>query len=142
MSQKFPLKGVPTGTGSNVKLAEFAAGDFVGIDDGGTGAIDVPGAQTNLEIIPAPTKGQPNGVCPLDGSNLVPEVHLPDIVKPQVHNVADDTARAALVAQEGDEAIQANDNSHWIFNGAAWVERPGQKVLLRDGVTLIRIKRE
>jgi hypothetical protein len=38
-----------------------------------------------------------------------------------VHVVADEAARLALIAQEGDVAIQTDNSSSWIYGGSAWV---------------------
>jgi hypothetical protein len=56
------------------------------------------------------------------GANgLVPTNHLPPLAITDVHVVADEAARLALVAQEGDVAIQTDDSSSWIYDGSAWV---------------------
>jgi hypothetical protein len=39
-----------------------------------------------------------------------------------VHVVADQAARLALTAQEGDVAIQTDDSSSWIYDGTTWVQ--------------------
>jgi len=141
MAQKYPLKLREYSPGK-YRSAEFELSDFVGVNDGGTGATNAVDALSNLGGIPLTQKAASNGVCPLDGGLFVPEVHLPDSFKPQVYNVANVAARLALTVQEGDEAIQSDDNSHWIYNGSAWLERPGHKILLADGVTLKRLVRD
>jgi len=60
----------------------------------------------------------------LDGGGKVPVAQIPATALPEVHVVADAAARIALTVQEGDEAIQTDDGSHWIWDGAAWFERP------------------
>lgn len=41
----------------------------------------------------------------------------------RVYTVADAAARLALSASEGDEAIQTDDNSQWLFDGTVWIQR-------------------
>lgn len=147
MTQKFPVKVVTPGN----SLGEFEPADFVGIDDGGTGAVDAPTALSNLGgepananiqahigstanphsvtaaqagAIPTTDKGAANGVASLDGGGKVPVAQIPATALPEVHVVADEAARLALVVQEGDEAIQLDDGSHWIYDGTTWYERP------------------
>jgi IS5 family transposase len=66
-------------------------------------------------------KGANNGICELDANGLVPTNHLPPLAITDVHVVADEAARLALIAQEGDVAIQTDDSSSWIYDGSAWV---------------------
>jgi hypothetical protein len=66
-------------------------------------------------------KGANNGICELDANGLVPTNHLPALAITDVHVVADEAARLALIAQEGDVAIQTDDSSSWIYDGTAWV---------------------
>jgi hypothetical protein len=67
-------------------------------------------------------KGENNGICELDANGLVPTNHLPPLAITDVHVVADEAARLALVAQEGDVAIQQDDSSSWIYDGTTWVQ--------------------
>jgi len=120
MAQKFPVKVVVAGT----SLGEFQAADFVGVDDGGTGAITAPAALSNLGAEASANKGNPNGYPSLDGGGKIPVSQIPATALPEVHVVADAAARLALVVQEGDEAIQLDDGSHWIYDGTTWYERP------------------
>ena len=66
-------------------------------------------------------KGANNGICELDTNGLVPTNHLPSLAITDVHVVANATERNALVAQEGDVAIQTDDSSSWIYGGSAWI---------------------
>ena len=66
-------------------------------------------------------KGENNGLCELDANGLVPTNHLPPLAITDVHVVANATERLALVAQEGDVAIQQDDSSSWIYDGSTWV---------------------
>ena len=50
MAVKTPVRGEFNGSGDLTGLAEFQASDFVGIDDGGTGAITASGARTALGL--------------------------------------------------------------------------------------------
>jgi hypothetical protein len=52
----------------------------------------------------------------------VPTNHLPPLAISDVHVVADQAARLALTAQEGDVAIQTDDSSSWIYDGTTWVQ--------------------
>lgn len=189
MAQKFPVKVVTPG-GS---LGEFEPADYVGVDDGGTGAVDAPTARTNLGAasavdltnhendvanphsvtaaqagaepananiqahiadtanphgvtaaqagaIPITDKAAPNGVASLDVGGKVPVAQIPATALPEVHVVADEAARLALVVQEGDEAIQLDDGTHWIYDGTTWYERPQPITfpleILDDGVSV------
>lgn len=75
--------------------------------------------------IPTAEKGAPNGVATLDAGGKVPALQIPAVALPQVYVVPDAAARLALSVQEGDEAIQTDDGSHWIYNGTSWFKRPG-----------------
>ena len=66
-------------------------------------------------------KGENNGICELDANGLVPTNHLPPLAITDVHVVANEAARLALTAQEGDVAIQEDDSSSWIYDGSNWV---------------------
>lgn len=70
--------------------------------------------------IPVGEKGVANGVATLDAGAKIPSAQIPAVALPSVHVVADAAARVALTVQEGDEAIQLDDGSHWIYDGAAW----------------------
>ena len=50
MATKTPLRGEFDSNGNLTGLSEFQASDFVGIDDGGTGAITASGARTALGL--------------------------------------------------------------------------------------------
>jgi len=69
-------------------------------------------------------KGAANGVASLDASGKVPTAQIPASALPEVHVVADAAARLALTVQEGDEAIQTDDGSHWIYDGTSWYQYP------------------
>jgi hypothetical protein len=120
MPQQFPVKKVL----ANTSLGEFEAADFVGIDDGGTGAVTAADARTALAVQGTAEKAVANGYASLDVSGKVPVAQIPATALPEVHVVADEAERLALVVQEGDEAIQLDDGSHWIYDGATWYERP------------------
>ena len=74
--------------------------------------------------LPTTDKAQPNGIASLDGGGKVPVSQIPATALPQVYVVADEAERLALTVQEGDEAIQLDDGSHWIYDGTTWYERP------------------
>lgn len=70
--------------------------------------------------------GVPGGVAgPLDENGQVPIEEIPDAALPQVYPVANAAARLALTVQEGDEAIQTDNGSHWVYDGTTWYLRPG-----------------
>lgn len=120
MADKYPVKVVAAG----VSLGEFAVGDSVPVDAGGTGGVTAPAALSNLGAEASANKGNPNGYPSLDGGGKIPVSQIPATALPEVHVVADAAARLALVVQEGDEAIQLDDGSHWIYDGTTWYERP------------------
>lgn len=177
MAAKYPVKVVAAGS----SLGEFEPTDFVGIDDGGTGAITAPaalaalGAASDADLTshendtnnphavdladvggePANANIQahiidtanPHGVTAAQAGaepvNANIQAHIADTNNPhgtplsQVYLVADAAARIALITQlEGDEAIQADDDSQWIWDGTAWNQRPeGQLITIEDDGT-------
>lgn len=68
--------------------------------------------------------GSANGVASLDSGGKIPASQIPAVALPQVYVVADSAARLALSPNEGDEAIQTDDGSNWIWDGSAWQVRP------------------
>ena len=86
----------------------------------------------NVQQIPLTEKGAVNGVATLDAGGKIPSGQIPAVALPEVYVVADATARLALTVQEGDEAIQTDDGSHWIYDGSTWQKRPRT---LPDNVT-------
>jgi hypothetical protein len=80
--------------------------------------------------IPVAEKGAPLGVATLDAGGKHPVSQIPAISLPEVHVVADAAARLALTVQEGDEAIQLDDGSHWIYDGTTWHVRPSASGLV------------
>lgn len=69
-------------------------------------------------------KGAVNGLATLDAGGKIPVAQIPATALPQVYVVANAAARLALTVQEGDEAIQIDDGSHWIYDGSTWYLRP------------------
>ena len=51
MAVKTPVRGDFNGSGDLTGLSEFQASDFIGISDGGTGAITAAGARSNLGLV-------------------------------------------------------------------------------------------
>lgn len=82
----------------------------------------------DIGAIPAAEKGVAGGVATLDVGAKIPASQIPAVALPQVFVVANTAARLALTVQEGDEAIQTDDGSHWLYDGSTWFERPGQAV--------------
>ena len=68
--------------------------------------------------------GAANGVPTLDSGGKIPAAQIPAVALPQVSVVADSAARLALSPNEGDEAIQLDDGSNWIYDGTTWQLRP------------------
>lgn len=149
MADQVPVKAKFTGPNPTA-LGEFEATDTVGINNGGTGADNASQALTNLDgvstttfnnhandtnnphgvtaaqagAIPDSEKGVANGVATLDGGGKVLASQIPAVSLPEVKVVANAAARLVLVVQEGDEAIQLDDGSHWIYDGITWYPRP------------------
>ena len=69
-------------------------------------------------------KGVGGGYASLDGTGKIPVAQLPATAIPSVFVVADEAARLALTVQEGDEAIQTDNNTQWIWDGSTWIQRP------------------
>ena len=89
--------------------------------------------------VPTTEKGAANGVATLDAGAKIPVAQIPAVSLPEVYVVADAAARLALTVQEGDEAIQLDDGSHWIYDGTTWYERPQPQVGItgeNEGVSL------
>jgi hypothetical protein len=62
-------------------------------------------------------KGSANGYASLDTGGKVPTTQLPALALTEVSVVADQAARLALTAQEGDVAIQTDISTTFIHNG-------------------------
>ena len=75
-------------------------------------------------IIDPALLGAVNGVAQLDANGHVPQSQLSPTNKPEVYVVADAAARTALTVQQGDEAIQTDDDSQWVYTASGWYERP------------------
>ncbi len=132
-----PVKAIFT-TGDTTALGEFGPTDIVPvgnlplIDDLGGVEQSVfndhiftdvnPHSITPVLIgaIPTAEKGVANGVATLDGGGKIPAGQIPAIAIPSLHVVANPAARLALTVQEGDEAKQLDDGSHWIYDGTTW----------------------
>jgi hypothetical protein len=75
-------------------------------------------------FVPLTQKGAASGVATLDSGGLIPVAQIPPRSLPDMTVVADAAARIALTVQEGDEAKQLDDGSHWIYDGTAWHQYP------------------
>jgi hypothetical protein len=62
-------------------------------------------------------KGAASGYASLDGAGKVPTTQLPALALTEVSVVANQAARLALTAQEGDVAIQTDTSTTFIHNG-------------------------
>ena len=105
---------------SSVK-AYYTAGAGISLSSGQISSTITQYTDTDADARISLQKGANNGICELDANGLVPTNHLPPLAITDVHVVADAAARLALVAQEGDVAIQTDDSSSWIYDGSAWV---------------------
>lgn len=145
MADQIPLK-VRRTIGDTDALAEFEPGDSVPVNQGGTGATDGVTALANLGglgsahssntsnphsvtanqtgAIATSQRGVANGVASLDAGGKIPASQIPAIAIPSMHVVTNTATRNALVVQEGDEAKQLDDGSHWIYDGATWHTYP------------------
>jgi hypothetical protein len=100
----------------------FSAGTGISITTGTIASTITQYTDTDADARITAQKGQNNGICELDANGLVPTNHLPPLAITDVHVVADQAARLALTAQEGDVAIQTDDSSSWIYDGTTWVQ--------------------
>lgn len=105
---------------SSVK-AYYTAGTGISLSSGQISSTITQYTDTDADARISLQKGANNGICELDANGLVPTNHLPPLAITDVHVVADEAARLALVAQEGDVAIQTDNSSSWIYDGSAWV---------------------
>jgi hypothetical protein len=105
---------------SSVK-AYYTAGTGISLSSGQISSTITQYTDTDADARISLQKGANNGICELDANGLVPTNHLPPLAITDVHVVANATERNALVAQEGDVAIQTDDSSSWIYDGSAWV---------------------
>ena len=105
---------------SSVK-AYYTAGTGISLSSGQISSTITQYTDADADARISLQKGANNGICELDANGLVPTNHLPPLAITDVHVVADAAARLALVAQEGDVAIQTDDSSSWIYDGSAWV---------------------
>lgn len=105
---------------SSVK-AYYTAGTGISLSSGQISSTITQYTDTDADARITLQKGANNGICELDANGLVPTNHLPPLAITDVHVVANEAARLALVAQEGDVAIQTDNSSSWIYDGSAWV---------------------
>ena len=87
------------------------------------GSTEPAGDVSSSEPITQDQLGTANGIPTLDGGGKIPSAQLPATAIPSVSVVADSTARLALTVEEGDEAIQTDDGSQWIYDGSTWIQR-------------------
>ena len=106
---------------SSVK-AYYTAGSGISLSSGQISSTITQYTDTDADARITLQKGANNGICELDANGLVPTNHLPPLAITDVHVVADATERLALVAQEGDVAIQTDNSTSWIYSGTAWVQ--------------------
>ena len=100
----------------------FSAGTGISITTGTIASTITQYTDTDADARITAQKGQNNGLCELDANGLVPTNHLPPLAITDVHVVADQAARLALTAQEGDVAIQTDNSSSWIYDGTTWIQ--------------------
>lgn len=61
-------------------------------------------------------KGVAGGYAPLDGSNLIPTVHIPPLAVNEVFTVASQAEMLALTAQRGDMAIRTDTGKTYVLS--------------------------
>lgn len=90
------------------------------ITTGTTRTITMPDAAVNLGLIAtsiqSSEKGAVNGVATLDAGGVIPTAQLPALAITSVYVVANQAARLALTAQEGDVAIQTDNSLTYILS--------------------------
>ena len=100
----------------------FSAGTGISLSSGVIASTITQYTDAQADARISAQKGQNSGLCELDSNGLVPTNHLPPLAITDVHVVANATERLALVAQEGDVAIQTDNNTSWIYDGTSWVQ--------------------
>lgn len=103
-----------------------SANTDVGDNTNHRGLTNNPHSTTAVQVgaIPTSEKGAVNGVATLDGSGKVPAGQIP-VLGNTTYVVADSTERLAISSPvEGDLAIQTDDGSQWVWDGAAWQQLP------------------
>jgi len=106
---------------SSVK-AYYIAGTGISLSSGQISSTITQYTDTDADARITLQKGANNGICQLDANGLIPTNHLPPLAITDVHVVANEAARLALTAQEGDVAIQEDNSSSWIYDGYGWVQ--------------------
>lgn len=148
MGEVIALKAVPTGEPNKFELARLVDGDTFPLANlpsptaQGAATVadflafkalrDNPHQVTAVQAgaIPVGEKGAPNGVAALDASGKVPSTQIPATQLPSVHVVADAAERLGFPNLiEGDEAIQLDDGSQWLWDGSAWHPRPQSEIV-------------
>jgi len=105
---------------SSVK-SYYTAGTGISLSSGQISSTITQYTNADADARIALQKGANSGICELDANGLVPTNHLPSLAITDVHVVANATERNALVAQEGDVAIQTDNSSSWIYDGSSWI---------------------
>lgn len=88
-----------------------------------------------IGAVPTSTKAVPNGVASLDAGGKIPAIQIPAVALPQMHVVTNPTTRQSLTVQEGDEAKQLDDGTHWIYDGSVWHQYP--RPIFGDGFSFV-----
>lgn len=88
-------------------------------------AIDISDFNTTTDVRINLQKGLANGIVTTDGNNKIATEHIPPIAITDVNSVVDIVARDALVVQEGDFAMVADngfgDSAAYIYDGTNWI---------------------
>lgn len=113
MAERIPVRisetSDPTG------LAELAADDFIGIKDGGTGAVTAEDARVALDVIGNDQRDVANGVAALDALGKLSDSVIPALaIVDHLGEVADQTEMLALVGEEGDWCTRTDLQTNWI----------------------------
>ena len=104
----------PSGSTDVVRKAETDA-----IESDVSGKADDPhdNAQHSEDYIPDAEKGTASGVAELDSNTVVRSSQIPDLAITETYTVADEAERLALDVEEGDLAIQQDEDQAYIFTG-------------------------
>lgn len=103
-----------------------------GITTATTRTITMPDSNVNLGLvataIQSSEKGANNGVATLDAGGKIPSAQIPAVAITSVYVVANQAARLALTAQEGDVAVQTDNGLTYILStndptqNADWIQ--------------------
>lgn len=110
---------------SDISDITITPNTVLGVDTSGTSIVALTSTQlgTNLGLGSAAyvSTGTSSGNVPvLDASGKIPVSTLPSIAITDVYSVADNDARDALDAHEGDIAVVTSTSTSYIYDGSSW----------------------